>query len=520
MSTGTNRVVKNSVLYSIAQVLTKASGLLLLPVYTNIKYISEAEYGEYGLLSQFVTMAIFFANLSLNNAVIRFYSDYKNDKQKCRRFFGTVMTFIIGFGIALLLLFIICRKLLIDLIFTGIDFFPGVLLTFFTLFFNTIYLMYQSMLQAMEEGERYSSNCLLFVAVHAGLNLLFLIGFKNVYIGDFHLGGGNGLIISLTISNGIFACYGIIYLLKKKLIKVCIDKEILKSSLKYSLPLLPHTVANSMAGFIPKLFLNKVDKVLNAIYSVGTQFSSVIDVVQSSINTALRPWFNDNMKRGEEGKKDIIDFSMVAFRVSVIVCLGVGLFSQEFIMLISSSPTYLEAWKIIPVLACTHAMKCIYYNHTLGIMYDIKASKFLFICSGGGTLINLALTGLFVMKCGMGIWGAAVSFFISRTVSAILTVIVCKKYRIIDFPVKKMFIIVGGCILFCAAGMLPFNMYFTISSGSEILIWSGGFFINLFYKLAIFAGGSLLIAGNQRRELAEFIKSLIKNRKKNGEKNG
>ena len=60
MSTETGKVAKNSVLYSIASILTKASGLLLMPIYSNVKYLTEEEYGEYNLLIQFAYAALFF----------------------------------------------------------------------------------------------------------------------------------------------------------------------------------------------------------------------------------------------------------------------------------------------------------------------------------------------------------------------------------------------------------------------------------------------------------------------------
>lgn len=515
MANGTKKVVKNSIMYSIAQVLTKASGLLLLPIYTNVKYLTEPEYGEYSLLSQFVTVAVFFVNLALHHAMIRFYSDYKDNKEKCKRLFGTIITFISLLGITLTTVFFIFRKPLVNLLFTGIDFFPGVFLAVISLLFNAVYLMYQGALQAMEQGSRYSKNNLLYIGVHIFLNLVFIIGLRDVYIGEYELGGVNGMMIAYALTNIIFAVYGVIYLMKKRHMVFCIDKEILKMSLKYSLPMLPHNLANNMAGYIPKLFLNKVSKALTAIYSVSVQFSSAIDVVQISINTALRPWFNDNMKHGEEGKKAILDFTMIAFKLSVIVCLAVGLFSQEVILIIANSEKYYEAWKIVPFFAATHAVKCIYYNHTLGIMYDLRVSKYLFFCSGGGTAVNFILTYLFVNVLGFGMWGAATAFLISRIVAAALTVILCRKYDIIRFPLKEMILGVLASIVFNIIGIVPVNYFATnfIYGGNQIPLFSSWYFINALFKLVIFALGIWLIVGNQKKELINFVKSTLLKKK-------
>lgn len=511
MSTETGKVAKNSVLYSIASILTKASGLLLMPIYSNVKYLTEEEYGEYNLLIQFAYAALFFVNLALNHSVLRFYSDFKNDKEKCKRFFGSILTFVTFVGMGVVALFVLFRRPLTDVLFTGIKFFPGVILALITLVFNAIYAMYQSVLQTMQQGKKYSANNILFVATHSALNIVFIVGFRNMYIDSFHLGGVNGMMISVTISYFLFAMYGIIDLFKRGLMKVIIDREMLEMALKYSVPLLPHTAANNIAVYIPKFFLNKVSKAYTAIYSVSSQFSSIIDVVQISINTALRPWFNENMKRGEEGKKDIINFTMIAFKLSVIVCLGVALFSQELVLFIASSETYYEAWKVVPVLACTHAVKCIYYNYTLAIMYDLRSSKYLFLCSISGTVVNFILTWLLVVIVGLGPFGAAVSFLISRSVSASLIIAVCKRYDIIRFPLRQMVSCVILSAVFSVIGIVPVNYYATnfVLFGEQIEFFSGWFFVNMLFKVIVFVCGCFCVIGKQRKEIIGFVKTYV-----------
>ena len=93
MNKDSGRVAKNSSLYSLVQMFIKGIGLIMLPLYTNVTYIGTDEYGEYSLLSQFIYIAVFLVSLSLNNAAIRFYSDFKHDEEKVKSFFGTIITF-------------------------------------------------------------------------------------------------------------------------------------------------------------------------------------------------------------------------------------------------------------------------------------------------------------------------------------------------------------------------------------------------------------------------------------------
>lgn len=531
MNEARNKVVKNSVLYSVAQMFIKALGLIMLPLYTSTKFVPAKDYGEYSLLSQFVTLAVFFISLSLNHAAIRFYGEFKDDNKKVKRFFGTILTFVTLLGAVVMLIFVIFRKPLTNLLFTGIPFFPSVVLSLLSMVFYCIYNMYQGYLQSMQEGWKFARNGMGFVLTHLVMNVVFIVLLRKVKIGSYSLGGINGLMLSLTISYAAFAFIGIYDLVHRKYVEVCIDRQMLKLSLKYALPLVPHSFANNMAAYIPKVFLNKVDKAaaivqisFTAIHSVAMQFSSIIDVAQSAINNAQRPWFNEKMKMGEKGKAEIVDFTMVAMRLVVVVCLAAGLFSQEIVLIVARSDAYYEAWKIVPIFALVHAVKCIYYNHTLAVMYDLKANNKMFLCSGVGTLVNFLLTGVLTWWIfDFNIWGSAISFLVSRCVSAALTVFVCNKHNVIKFPVKKMI----SCVVICGAallaGILPINRYYASQHlGQQIQLFSSWYFINFAYKIAVFAVGARIIVGDQMNEVTDFVKELLNGKKRkesNNEKN-
>ena len=521
MNKDSGRVAKNSSLYSLVQMFIKGIGLIMLPLYTNVTYIGTDEYGEYSLLSQFIYIAVFLVSLSLNNAAIRFYSDFKHDEEKVKSFFGTIITFNILTGVGFILLCLILQKPLVNIFFTGIDFFPNVALTLLTTVAYSIYQIYQAFLQSMQDGVRFARNGSLFVLTHAVLNVVFLVGFKGMSIGSYKIDRLNGLVLSLILTYYAFAIFGIFDLLRRKKMKICLQKDMLTMALKYSIPLLPHSMANNMAGLIPKVFLNKVDKVqsaaFTAIHSVGMQFSSVIDVVQNAINSAQRPWFNEKMHEGEKGKEEIIDFVMLSTLVTEIVCLGAGLFAQEVTLFIARNDAYYEAWKIVPIFAMVHSIKCIYYNHTLAVMYDVKTNNKMFLCSGMGTLCNFLLTGILAWWVfDFNIWGTAISFLISRTVMAVLVTKLCRKSKIIMFPLKEMINKVLLCGIGIAAGIIPINAYRIISTSEQIKLFSSWSFINFGYKLIIFVIFTLLIIGNRRTEIVDFVKDLTLRKKKKG----
>ncbi len=508
MMSGANKVAKNSLLYTIANMVTKASTFLLLFIYTNPNLLSTEDYGRVNLLTSFTNIAVLLVNLSLPYALIRFYAEYKLDKEKCRKFFGTIMTFMLVFGAAVVALMIIFRNPISAVLFKGVEIYPPVICTLLTLVFNALYQMYQSILQAKQQGGKFTKNSLLFFFFHVGLNVVLLIFGRDVYLFGFELGGLNGMMLSLFVSNFVFALYGIIDMSRHGMMRFGIDKEMLTESLKYSIPLLPHNIANNMASYISKHFLNAAGKAFeNGIYSVSMQFSSVIEIVQSSIHLAFRPWFNDKMKQGEEGKKEIVDLASVAFRISAIVCLGVALFSQEIVMLLDNN--YYDAWKYVPVIAVAHAVKFVYFTHTFGIMYDIKQSKKMFLCSGAAILVNFTASYILTELNLYTMLTASICFLVSRSVAAAVSVVICRKNNIIRYNIKEMINNILLVAAFSVAGLVPVNILY-VGIENEIALFSGVFFANFAFKFAVFAAGSVCLIGRKRKEILSLIKGILK----------
>ena len=86
-------LLKNSGIYSIVQILQKAIGLFLLPVYTNL--LSPNDKGITDVVQPLVAFLSIFYTLSLNSAIVRFYVDYKENDKKLKEFWGTCISFII-----------------------------------------------------------------------------------------------------------------------------------------------------------------------------------------------------------------------------------------------------------------------------------------------------------------------------------------------------------------------------------------------------------------------------------------
>lgn len=458
------RVIENSILYTFSSMLVKAMGFLLLPIYTI--YLSPTDYGITGLVNGFINVANFIVAMSLYTAIIRFYNEFKEDHSSLKRFYGTVVIFVLIAGLISIAAGYVFQNLVVSMIFDGIDYYPIVFLAFINLVVITLNRIHQNMLQAMQKGRKLTLiNMLVFVST-AIVNLVLIIGF------DF---GALGMVLSQTIVFSIYSVYMILDLVRQDLIAFTFDIKILKKALRYSIPLLPHNLSTHIAGLVSRIFINSTSTLANVgLYNIGMQFAALIDIVQVAVNKAFQPWLFNELKSGDMNKKeDIIVLSDVLLQFYSFIYMVIGLFSQE-VVIIMTDKAYTLSWTVIPILVMAFSVKSVYYFYVNLIMYNIKASRRLFIATLIGSLANI-ISSYFLVK-PLGMYGAALSFLLAKILVVGIVVKLASEYNIIGYRLSQM-----------VKRILP----------SQIAMWIGLYFSytrfmeqvnlwNLLYKIMIF----------------------------------
>jgi O-antigen/teichoic acid export membrane protein len=309
--------------------------------------------------------------------------------------------------------------------------------------------------------------------------------------------GALGVILGLFTANAILGVYGITIMVRKKIMVFTLDKEILKRSLKYSLPILPHNLATPISSYSSKLIINSsVSYATTGLYTVSTQISLILSLVQASINLAFRPWFNEQMENKNEGRMNIKIFTGIIFSVYVFVSIAVAYFCQEIIYLFTSSE-YHEAWKIVPILTAALVVEFIYYIYVLTIMYDIWASKFTAICSISGAMSNIIISYLLVPSYKS--YGAAIAFFLSKITISVIAVLLSKKIELVDFGLKQMLWKIVLSIVAIGAGLL-----FTILFNLKGINW-----LNILYKVVLLISIFFYLFWKMRKQIKEYINSIF-----------
>lgn len=409
-----NTIIKNSLMYTVGNLLLKAFNFFLLPLYT--AFLTTEEYGIINLASGFYTLMASIIMLSLQYAVIRFYADIHNNKSKVSRMFGTVINFIILVSIVFLIISFLSKDIITSYFFKGITFFPVVFLSIVISIVFGLYQVYQDILKGMQNAKKSIVMSYLYFFFMLLLNVVSVVIFKL---------GAVGVILSTLIVNVVMVLVMFFDLFRNGLYEICIDRGILKELLKYSLPLVPHTIAFNIQTYATKVIINEnLSLTLLGVYSLSSQFGSIADVILSSVQAAFQPWLYKTLNEDTlQGEKSINVLTYALMWVYGIFFIIIGAFSQEAVLLMASK-SYSQSWVYVPLIVFSVALKSPLYFYSNFLYYDKRKIKYVFISTVIGCVINIALTSIFVPI--LGIVGSIIADIIALVVRLVFTLIILK----------------------------------------------------------------------------------------------
>lgn len=439
INNSSQKIFNNSLLYALGTVLSKAVGFFLVPIYTY--NMTKEAYGAATTIISFVSTFGVVVILALRAAMIRFYNDYTEEQR--RRFVGTIVTFVLLNAGVLCLILCLVHRWYMPVLFKGMDFFPCVFWGVLALGMEGVYLVYQSLLQAKQDGKGYSLNSIVYLFFHGLTVVVFVAVLKMDVL---------GVVLACFVTNACFAAYGLFRMLRQGHMVLCLDKAELKKALKYSLPILPHNLANDLNNYSVKLIIgNFLNYALSGLYTLASQFATIVNLVQSSVNLAFRPWFIEQMQAGEEGRSQIKHMSCMIMALFSFCAVGVALFSKE-IVLIMAEAAYAEAWKMVPVFILVQLISFIYYSHVQTLMYNLKMSKFTAICSFTGLGVNVGVSLLLVNS--LGIYGILMGQVASKIALSALAVVMSNRAEHVDFGLGRMILYILVTAVLIGAGTL------------------------------------------------------------------
>lgn len=396
------KIFKNSAIYSIVTLLQKGIAFFLLPLYT--AFLTPEDFGTINVVLSISGLLSVLILMSLQGAGTRFHYD-TTEESKRRVLWGTITTIVILSSIGWTTVFFILHRYIIDPFVGEVDFYPYLVLGLINTGISPLYILFQSYLQASQKAVHYGVNMLSNFIVHIALAILLIAYFKL---------GALGMLLANVITSLLFFIYVLLIFVPK--LTLGLKKNIAKASINYSLPLLPHQLSIWGSGTIDRLLLNGISgRNDTGLYSVGNQIGQVVGTVAYSVNQAFVPWFFENLKKGEEGIKQIVRFGDFAVFGYAILALFISLYAPE-ILSVMVSEEYYVIWKLMPFISFAFVFHGAYFIF-INVLF-IRDTNLVFIVTLVSLVINI-LANIVLIPI-WGVMGGAVACFLTYLVRSLM----------------------------------------------------------------------------------------------------
>jgi O-antigen/teichoic acid export membrane protein len=363
----------------ISSCLPAIVAFLMLPVYS--RYLTPEDYGVVALVLSLQAFLPLIMTLQMHSSISRFYFDYKDNKIRLRTFISTLtlLTFIVSTIILALVLF--NYKEIISFIFPktiGYDklFLLGILTAYITVF-NSIFA---ALIRVQQKAKLFMKVSIFLFFTSLVINILEVIIYER---------GAQGVIESALITT-LISLFVYAFLVKKLFI-LQFNFNMLLEPLKYSIPLIPHSLSGLIFMYSDRIIL-EMYTALSAIglYMFADRISMIFKILVNEFNNAFSPFFNEKSKQSkEEAIKEVQNISLIFIYIISMLIVFVALFSVELVYFLLDEK-YFNTWIMIPLLSSSYIFRSLYCFSSSGLFFEKQTGKVAIITIVSG-LTNIGL---------------------------------------------------------------------------------------------------------------------------------
>jgi len=417
-------VLKGTSIYTAGQILTRATGFILIPVYT--RYLTTEDYGIIGILEVFLGLMAVVLMFGTYPGQTRFYYDYKDDTKKVGELLFSINCFLIAAVASVCLLLTFFGEPLFGYFIqsSAVTFRPFIIVIIWTVFFS---ILNQLVVRFYIAAKEYTY-CAILQFLNFLINTSFIVFFV-VYLE----GGALGKIKGALIGEGIFCL--LFYWPYAKRFVLKFDFKHVRYTLAFGLPLVFHVLAGALLNSIDRVILEKYVSLSEVgIYTLGYQMGLVMSVLVVSINRAWIPNYYDLMSQQKNDQAYEIRRAFYLWLTGIGAVSLVGSLWSKEILVILTPENFHKSAQIVPVILFSYFIYGIYFFAVAPVFYYRKTGILPFT-TGSAALMNIVLNLIFIPY--FGISGAAYATLISFLYMAIVVYLVGKRLFDPKFEIFK-----------------------------------------------------------------------------------
>ena len=409
------KLVSNTAILGIGTFASKLLVFFLMPLYT--RFLTTAEYSTADLIMQTSNLLIPLISLGICDAVFRYTLD-KNKYDRSEVFSSGFITLVFG-----ALVFAALTPILVH-----VPYFRGdTWLIFLYVIASIFHSLCAQFVRAEGKTALFAVQGILATSFTIGFNILFLVGFSMKV---------TGYVLSVILADFICTAFLLVYAKLYRHIKIkSVKKGILKSMLKYSIPLIPTTVFWWATNVADRYMVEHMRGAAeNGLYAVSYKIPTLLILLSGIFIEAWQ--FSAVTEKGDGDSEHSRFFGTIfdSFQAIMYIAGAFLIAFAKICTLILVSPEFYASWQFIPILSVATIFSSLVTF--MGSVYLVeKKSVLSFVTSAIGAIINIVLNLLLIPVWGAN--GAALATFACYFVVFIIRALNTRKYiRFNLHPIK------------------------------------------------------------------------------------
>lgn len=372
----TKKLLGNSAIFAVGNLGSKLITFLMVPLFTN--YLSTEQFGTVDLATTTVNMLSPIVALSIADAVFRFLMDDESDDQAI---FTTGLTFTITVSLVLLFLYPVVRFFHIA---NG-----GYILVYLTLVI--LQALLQNFIRAIEYVKLFAFNGIFSTLIMAVTGYYLIAVLKQGVTGYFC-----ALIFSAlsSICLTFFGSRGWRFFSVKKF-----DTSMLRSLLKYSIPLIPNAFMWFFTNDASRFFIVAIVGLsANGLYAVANKIPTIINVLY---NVFTQAWQISAVEEYQENPRSSFFSEILNANIALsMISLSGILFILKPLMRVFVAPDFYESWKLVPLLLIAEVFAN--FSSFIGTLYlATKRTRAIMSSTVFGMISNVLFNSLLIPSFGV-----------------------------------------------------------------------------------------------------------------------
>jgi O-antigen/teichoic acid export membrane protein len=416
------RLFKLSALYAVADMASRGSALLLVPLYAH--FMAPDGYGILALASLVTSLLVMLLSFGGQSVVQRFYNQFADDTGRAQ-FLGAFWLFLLTVPGAVLAVVWLCGQEVVRWLMPSFAAQPYLQLVLGISYLNVAFgTVLPGLFRARDQGWRYLALSLATMVTTVAFSVYFLVVLQLGAVGA--LGGQlAGALLMAVVSLPV---------LMRQLAPAWRWGE-LRRALKFGLPLVPHFAAHWTLSISDRAIVGAYAGLGGVgLYSMAYQFGTLLQMLLSSINSALMPVFS----RAAKDERELAALPrLTTYYCCVVAALGLAtaLVARD-VILIATPVAYHSAGSLVPFISLGIVAMGFYFVPMNALSMTAGRTSVIPVITTIAGATNLGLNLLAVPVFGPV--AAAINTAVGYTLLALLTTLYTRRVVTLHYETTRL----------------------------------------------------------------------------------